>query len=284
MRLDTTAQEARTRLMTTEQYTHGHHRSVVTAHSARRASESAAFLLPLLKPTMRLLDFGCGPGTITVDLGEVVAPGGTVLGIDSSADVIETARANAKKSGSTNVTFESRSIYESRLDSAQFDVVYAHQVLQHLSRPIDALQEAKRMLKPGGICAIREIDWSTASFFPKESLIERFLEIYFQVATRNGGKADAGRYLKSWFESAGFDDLEVSTSNWTFADEVGLAWWGNQWAERVLHSNIATRALEYGLTTQDELERISNAWTKWVNASGAFWTFTHVEVIGRKRA
>lgn len=270
--------------MTTEHYTHGHHRSVVTAHSARRASESAAFLMPLLKSPMKLLDFGCGPGTITVDLGEEVAPGGSVLGIDSSADVIEQARAHEKKSGSTNVKFEARSIYESELDADQFDVVYAHQVLQHLSRPVDALNEAKRVLKPGGICAVREIDWSTASFFPKEPLIERFLEIYFEVATRNGGKADAGRYLKSWFEAAGFEDLEVSTSNWTFADQAGLAWWGNQWAERVLHSNIATRALEYGIATHDELERISKAWSAWVNAPGALWTFTHVAVIGRKWA
>ena len=270
--------------MTTEHYTHGHHRSVVTAHSARRASESAAFLMPLLKSPMKLLDFGCGPGTITVDLGEEVAPGGSVLGIDSSADVIEQARAHAKKSGSTNVKFEARSIYESGLDADQFDVVYAHQVLQHLSRPVDALNEAKRVLKPGGICAVREIDWSTASFFPKEPLIERFLEIYFEVATRNGGKADAGRYLKSWFEAAGFEDLEVSTSNWTFADQAGLAWWGNQWAERVLHSNIATRALEYGIATHVELERISKAWSAWVNAPGALWTFTHVAVIGRKWA
>lgn len=269
--------------MTTEHYTHGHHSSVVTAHSARRASESAAFLLPRLKSPMKLLDFGCGPGTITVDLGEVVAPGGSVIGIDSSADVIAQARVHAKNSGAGNVTFDARSIYETGFADNEFDVVYAHQVLQHLGEPVKALNEAMRVLRPGGICGVREIDWSTASFYPKEPLIGRFLEIYFAVATRNAGKADAGRYLKSWFEDAGFTDLDVTTSNWTFADEAGLAWWGNQWAERILHSNIATRALEYGIATQGELEEISKAWNAWVTAPGAFWTFTHVAVIGRKQ-
>ena len=268
--------------MTTEQYTHGHHRSVVTAHSARRASESAAFLLPRLKSPMKLLDFGCGPGTITVDLAELLQPGGSVVGIDASEDVIAQASENAAKSGLSNVTFESRSIYDSELASESFDVAFAHQVLQHLSEPVRALTEAKRVLKPGGICAVREVDWGSAALSTDDPRLKRFFDVYYQVAKRNGGEPEAGRHLKGWFEEAGFTDLEVTTSTWTFSESVGIEWWGKQWAERILHSSIATRATEYGVASESDLKEISQGWLDWMESPGAFFCFTHVETIGVK--
>lgn len=270
--------------MTTDQYTHGHHRSVVSAHSARRASEAAAFLLPRLKSPMRLLDFGCGPGTITVDLGEVLKPDGSVVGIDFSEDVIAQAKAHADKSDATNIQFQAGSIYDTGFGDDEFDVAYAHQVLQHLDNPVAALVEAKRVIKRGGICAVREVDWGTAAINPRNDLLKRFLEIYFAVAESNGGKADAGRYLKGWFVDAGFADLEVTTSTWSFADQTGLEWWGNQWSERILASNIATAAIERGIASQEELEQISVAWKDWITSPGAFFVFTQVEVIGKKLA
>lgn len=231
---------------------------------------------------MRLLDFGCGPGTITVDLGEALSPDGSAAGIDFSEDVVVQARAHAEQSGSTNVTFDTGSIYETGFADAEFDVAFAHQVLQHLSDPVAALKEAKRVLKPGGLCAVREVDWGTAAIHPKSPGLRRFFDVYFKVARRNGGNANAGRHLKSLFVEAGFTDLEVTTSTWSFGDEAGLEWWGNQWADRILTSNIATAAIEYGIATQDELGTISDAWREWITAPGAFFAFTHVEVIGTK--
>ncbi len=232
---------------------------------------------------MKLLDFGCGPGTITVDLGEALLPAGSVIGIDFSEDVIEQARAHAEESGSANVTFDVRSIYDTGFTDGEFDIAYAHQVLQHLHEPIKALVEARRVLKPGGICAVREVDWGTAAINPKPPELDRFLEIYFAVAESNGGRADEGRYLKGWFVDAGFEDLEVTTSTWSFADEAGLQWWGGQWSERILHSNLASRALEQGIATPVELEDISAAWKRWISDPDAFFAFTQVEVIGTKR-
>ena len=232
---------------------------------------------------MRLLDFGCGPGTITVDLGEVLSPDGSVVGIDFSEEVIAQARANAEKSDSANVTFDTRSIYETGYPDAEFDVAFAHQVLQHLSDPAAALTEAKRVLKPGGICAVREVDWGTAAIHPKTPGLRQFFDVYFRVARRNGGNANAGRHLKSWFVDAGFTNLTVTTSTWSFADEAGLQWWGNQWADRILTSDIATAALKYRFASQAELAAISTAWKDWITAPGAFFTFTHVEVIGVKQ-
>jgi len=267
---------------TSEKYTHGHHDSVVAAHAVRRASEAAAFVLPQLKSPMRLLDYGCGPGTITVDLAEHLLPDGSVVGIDSSTAVIEQAREYARPKNLRNLEFQTNSIYETGYETSSFDAAYAHQVLQHLAEPVKALQEVRRVLKPGGICAVREVDWGASALYPPDERLSQFLDIYYRVAERNGGDAYAGRRVKQWFTDAGFADLEVTTSTWTFADENGLKWWGEQWAERILHSDLAKRAVEYGIATEAELADVSQGWLDWIEAEGAFFAFMQVEVVGTK--
>ena len=265
-----------------EKYTHGHHKSVVAAHAVRRASEAAAFVLPRLKSPMRLLDFGCGPGTITNDLADHLAPNGSVVGIDSSETVIEQARSAAVEMGVSNVEFEVNSIYATGYEDARFDAAFAHQVLQHLSEPIRALEEARRVLKPGGICAVREVDWGTSTVWPSDERLSKFFSVYNRVADRNGGDVFAGRRLKQWFTEAGFSDLVVTTSTWTFAEESGLKWWGEQWADRILRSDLAKRAVEYGIASERDLAEISQGWLDWVQAEGAFFAFMQVEVVGMR--
>jgi len=265
-----------------EKYTHGHHALVVAAHAVRRASEAAAFVLPQLKSPMRLLDFGCGPGTITVDLAEHLLPDGLVVGIDSSEAVIDQARSHADDKGVMNAEFAVNSVYDTGYSDDSFDAAYAHQVLQHLSEPVRALNEVRRILRPGGICAVREVDWGASAIWPPDERLTRFLDVYYKVAERNGGDAHAGRRVKQWFTEAGFSDLTVTTSTWTFSDENGLKWWGEQWAERILRSDLANRAVEYGIATEPELADISQGWLDWVDAEYAFFAFMQVEVVGTK--
>src|SRR5580698_729060 len=110
-------------------YTHGHHESVLRSHRWRTADNSAAYLVPHLRPGMALLDVGCGPGTITADLARLVAPG-VVVGIDASEEVVAQAAAYAEQQGVTNVRFEVGDLFALTHDDASFDVVHAHQVLQ----------------------------------------------------------------------------------------------------------------------------------------------------------
>lgn len=135
-------------------YTHGHHDSVLRSHRWRTAENSAAYLLPHLRPGMRVLDVGAGPGTITVDLARLVAPG-TVLGVDASADIVATAAAHAAEEAVANVEFAVGDAYALDAGNGAFDVVHAHQVLQHLARPVDALREFARVVSPDGVVAAR---------------------------------------------------------------------------------------------------------------------------------
>lgn len=139
-------------------YAHGHHESVLRSHRWRTAENSAAYLLPALAPGVSVLDVGAGPGTITLDLAERVAPG-PVRGVDASADVVTQAEAARVASGLDNASFAVDDAYA--LDSADgaWDVVHAHQVLQHLVRPVDALREFRRVVAPDGVVAARDVDY-----------------------------------------------------------------------------------------------------------------------------
>jgi ubiquinone/menaquinone biosynthesis C-methylase UbiE len=265
----------------TETYTHGHHPSVVRSHARRTASNSAAYLIHALRPGVAVLDVGCGPGTITVDFAELVAPG-RVLGVDSAGDVVAEACRLGRERGVPNVRFEVADVYDLGLEEGSFDVVHAHQVLQHLRHPVAALVEMQRVLKPDGVLGVRDADYGGFVWGPDNAEIEAWMALYHQVTARNGGQADAGRYLLGWVQQAGFVDAVAGSSTWTFADPDSRAWWGGTWAERVEHSALAGQALDYGLADRDGLERMADGWRRWAEAPDGFFAVVHVEVLARR--
>jgi ubiquinone/menaquinone biosynthesis C-methylase UbiE len=264
-----------------EVYQHGHHASVVSNHAKRTAEKDAAFFLPLLRPGMRLLDVGCGPGSITAGLAKRVAPAETI-GIDAAAKVIETARS-LRDPSLGKLTFEVGSIYQPRFAPESFDAIFAHQVLQHLARPVDALAQMRNLLKPGGAVGVREVDWGSATFYPENDGMRRFLRLYYDLAHRNGGEPNAGRHMRHWFREAGFAETRVTTSTTSYADAAATREWADTYAERTLHSNLADKALEYGIATRADLESMAAGWRAWGDDPDALYCFSHTEVVAWKR-
>ena len=258
-------------------YVHGHHDSVLRSHTWRTAENSAAYLLPHLRSALDLLDVGCGPGTITVELAERIAPG-KVVGLDREADVIEKARAIER---GPNCHFQQGDVYSLDFDDGSFNVVHAHQVLQHLREPAEALCEMARVTRRGGLVAVRDGDYGGMFWEPAEPLMDRWLELYHAITTANGVEADAGRKLPGWADDAGLDDYQVSSSTWTFREPDQLEWWSDLWAERVTSSSYATLAVDGGLSTAEELAGIAVAWRRWAKEPGAVFVVPHVEVLAR---
>lgn len=261
-------------------YTHGHHESVLRSHKSRTAENSAAYLLPHLRPGQDVLDVGCGPGTITVDLARIVVPG-RVVGMDRAANVIEQAAALAAQEG-VAATFEQGDVYALGYEDASFDVVHAHQVLQHLSDPVAALRELRRVLRPGGVLAVRDGDYSSFSWAPIDPLLDRWLEIYRAVARHNYAEPDAGRFLKKWALEASFTDVVATSSTWTYSDPESCAWWADLWADRSTISPLAEQAVAYGLSDPAELAAIATGWRAWATKADAFFMVPHGEVIARR--
>ncbi|MET9779041.1 class I SAM-dependent methyltransferase [Streptomyces sp. NPDC006367] len=262
-------------------YTHGHHESVLRSHTWRTAANSAAYLLGRLEPHMRILDVGCGPGTITADLAELV-PDGHVTGVDRAPEIVERARATAKERGLTNTAFAVADVHALDHPDDTFCVVHAHQVLQHVGDPVRALREMRRVTRPGGIVAVRDSDYAAMTWYPASSGMDDWLDLYRRVARANGGEPDAGRRLKAWALEAGFTDVTATSATWTFSTPDEREWWSGLWADRTVESSYAERATEGGHATAEELRAVSAAWREWGKRPEGWFSVLHGEVLCRK--
>ena len=264
----------------TARYTHGHSAAVLSAHSRRGAADSAAYLLAHLRAGMDLLDVGCGPASITADLAERVAPG-RVVALDAASGALEAARATLRDRGlSEQVEVTSGDVVALPFEDASFDVVHAHQVLQHLADPVGALAEMRRVTRPGGIVAVRDAVYSAMTWFPEPAGMEQWRSVYMATARANGGEPDAGSRLLSWAREAGFADVSASASTWCYATPADRAWQSETWAQRCLTS-FGPQAVELGLADSADLETMAEAWRQWGGSEDAWFVVVHGEVIAR---
>ncbi|GJJ12946.1 hypothetical protein Clacol_007193 [Clathrus columnatus] len=243
-------------------YLHGHHESVLRSHTWRTAVNSAAYLLEYIKPDNYILDIGCGPGTITADFAALV-PNGKIIGLDYAAEVLEQAKATALKRDLKNIEFTMGDIHALQFPDNTFDIVHAHQVLQHIHDPVKAFSEMRRVTKPGEL--------------------NEWLPVYLRTAESVGGTPKAGRYLIAWARKAGFErkDIIATTSTWSFNTPKDRVWWGELWADRIVNSSFAKSALEAKLATPEDLERYSKAWRNWEADEDGWFSMIHGEVICR---
>lgn len=269
--------------VTHETYTHGHAQATVRQHGRRTAEEAAAFLLPELKPGMRLLDVGCGPGSITRGLATRLAPG-EVIGVDLSEDTLASARQEAVEHGLGNLRYQVASVYELPFADAAFDVVFAHQVLQHLREPAVALCEMLRVLRPGGLVAVRDVDWGTVAYWPSDPWLDRFMAVHVKTWRENGGDPFMGRKLRALFNASPIADVQITASPWCYASPAETLHWGDAYAERLLTSPMGARAVERGNASPADLSAMAAAFERWARHPDAVWSFIHFAALGRKPA
>jgi ubiquinone/menaquinone biosynthesis C-methylase UbiE len=265
-------------------YLHGHHASVLRSHSWRTVENSCPHLIPYLRPDLNILDVGCGPGTITVDLASRV-PNGFVYAIDPSADVIEKAKKHAEEQGVKNVRFEVGDIFNwSNLDGVKeggFDVVHAHQVLQHLKDPWGAMKEMKRLVKQGGILAVRDVDYSAMSWYPEHPTMQKWLDLYIGVASSLQAHPNLGKRLHAVALDVGFPrkDIDASVAAWTFSTPEEREFWCQLWAERTVKSDYRQRALDSGLATDADLEEIAATWREMEKKEDGWFAVINGQII-----
>jgi ubiquinone/menaquinone biosynthesis C-methylase UbiE len=266
-----------------EQYTLGYDSAyTLKFHASRTAARQAAFYLPYLQPGMRLLDCGCGSGSITVGLAQVVAPG-QVTGIDISEAEVARARDRAAAEDITNVHFEVGNVYQLAFPAHSFDALFAHNVLEHVGEPIKALREMQRVLKPGGVLGVRDVDWGGFLVRDTAEVVHKYWVWYEAVWARAGGHSRIGRELRGLLHEAGFVDVVGSASYDAYGDPDALRFLSEIFTSRCSQPDFVTQVVEHGLAEQERIEELKAALQVWPEDPNAFAAVAHCEVIGRKR-
>jgi ubiquinone/menaquinone biosynthesis C-methylase UbiE len=156
-----------------------------------------------------VLDCGCGPGTITLDIAARVVPG-KVIGVDFVSSQLEQAMAGAARESIANVEFQTADCYALAFDSNVFDRVFSHALMEHLSDPTRALKEFHRVLKPKGILRVCGPDWDGLLIAPLSAEIAQAARSYAMLQSRNGGTLRVGAKLGRHLYEAGFEDVRMS--------------------------------------------------------------------------
>ena len=283
-------------------YTHGHGEAVLRSHSRRTAAGSLAYVLPYLTAGSSVLDVGCGPGSVTLDLAGVVAGlGGAasqVTGVENTPVPLRAAVAAAAARG-LGARFMEGDIYHLPFAAGSFDVVVAHQVFQHLTDPVAAMRECLRVTAPGGVVAVRDADYSAMSWYPELPGMSEWSRGYRAAARADGAEPDGGRHLLRWALEAGCDlrELTYTVSTWVYSHAPGgssaeefAADWSDRVREdrfrrqlaRVQHSGDGDFDADCDGDVDAAVERICEGWRQWADDPSAVFVMPHGELLVRR--
>lgn len=275
--------------MTEEQayYKKGFHKSVADTHAGRTVENSSKFTLSVLQPDFKVLDVGSGPGTITVDFAQryLTKNGGSIIGIEPTQELIDQADAYKKEAAPElkNVKFQLGSVYKIPFDNDTFDLVHAHQVVVHLQDPILALQEMKRVTKPGGFVCVKDGDLESSIITPEkyEPLKQSRL-----LKAKNSNSTDilGGRKLRERAIRAGYEPENIvsSLSYWLIGDtRASKQNWASLLKSREQHGGEVMYPND---KERDKLAREQNIelLDEWGKDVAALYAVTNFELIYKK--
>jgi SAM-dependent methyltransferase len=260
--------------------THGYGAAVLGSHRLRTAENSAAHLLPHLGGGQRLLDVGSGAGTITADLARIVGPENLVA-LEVGEESAALTRAELERQGLEAAQVLVGDAHHLPFEDDRFDVVHAHQVLQHVPGPVRALAEMRRVTRPGGLVSVRDSDYEGFRWWPELPALDRWLALYLRAARANGGTPDAGRRLLAWAHEAGFADVTASSSTWLHATPEDRAGWAETWSGRITTPPLAAQLEREGWAGQGEREEIAEAFRRWSQDPDGWFSLLHGEILAR---
>jgi ubiquinone/menaquinone biosynthesis C-methylase UbiE len=263
-----------------ERYLHGYEEWTRTWMQQRTAARELAFAVPHLKPGMNVIDCGCGPGSITIGVADVVAPG-QVTGVDIEPRQLEAARALALERGVRNVRFEPGSVYALPFPDATFDAAVAHFVIEHVNDPVRALRELRRVLKPGGFAAIKDPFYPAFTFRPHLPVIVRFGELMAKARAHHGASDAYAADLRACLLEAGFARTQAEAGTETPAGIGG----GPPMLPFVIYHQLRERAfrdtvIAQGWATEAELESLTASAAALGERQDLFGFVVFVQAIG----
>ena len=260
-----------------ERYSHGYESKFVEYLESRKVSKDAAFFLPHIKSGMSLIDCGCGPGTITIDLAESITPG-RVVGIDFEENQINIAKKNAIERRIPNVKFQVGDIYRLPFPDNSFDAAFAHTIFQHLEDPVKAAIEIHRVLKPGGIIGLREEDTAGFIISPFTPKFGELMKLYVKTWKHNGGDPYFARQQRAVLNEAGFVRVEASASAESYGTTESTRKMGEMMAD-YMKTHLET-AIQLNWVDVTTVETLTAEWRSWGEHPDAFFGVLFCEAVG----
>jgi 2-polyprenyl-3-methyl-5-hydroxy-6-metoxy-1,4-benzoquinol methylase len=262
-------------------YTMGYSEEFRQLLNRRGLETHGTHLLPHLKPGLRVLDFGCGPGTISVGLARAVEPG-EVHGIDMEASQIDLARSAAEAGGHRNAIFHVGDVTNLPFDDDSFDIAHCHTVLTHVPNTSAALGEVKRVLKPGGIISSREIIIASSFAEPTLDTLRSGWTVFANLIAANGGHPQMGRDLKKTFIDAGFTNVQAAASFDVFSTPEDVAFFHAFTRDWFLSPAVIAAATTYGLATHEQFDGWRESLDQWQANAGAVGAIAFGEATASK--
>lgn len=157
----------------------------------------------------RVLEAGCGVGAQTITLARN-SPQARFTSIDISERSVVAAKKRIEEAGFANVSFQQSDIFNLTFAPESFDHIFVCFVLEHLARPLQALNSLKNLLKVGGSLTVIEGDHGSTYFYPDNEAAHRAIQCQIELQKRAGGNANIGRELYPLLNAAGFSSINVS--------------------------------------------------------------------------
>lgn len=243
--------------------------------------QEAGFLIPHLRPGMDLLDCGCGAGSITIGLAEVLSSG-SVTGVDVSELQIEKARTLALEKNVDNVHFYIANAYSLPFRDNTFDAAFVHTVLQHLTDPQMAVREIHRVLKPGGVIGVRDSDWAGHIRGPSNHVLDASWELYTRFHAQKGRHPFAGRNLRAFLRVVGFLNVKGTASSEYSGDSESVLPTAQVMSALFTSPDFVVPVLQMGWIDKSGIDEIVAAWKEWGEHPDAYYAFTNCEAVGWK--
>lgn len=264
-------------------YVHGY-----DPREALRLQDQASTLVELLHADTaypsgsRVLEAGCGVGAQTVTLSRN-SPDAIITSIDVSAASIAAARQRAAAAGLENVRFEQADIFHLPYPPESFDHVFVCFVLEHLSRPLEALSLLKTMIVPGGTITVMEGDHGSAYFHPDSAAARKAIQCQVELQRRAGGNANVGRELYPLLCQAGYHEVRVSPRMvYVDSSRPGLVDGFTRKTFTAMIEGVRASAIAAGLMESDEFDRGIADLYRTAQAGGTF-CYTFFKAFGVKK-
>lgn len=269
-------------------YRMGYSKATTSSHASRTIHTDAAFVIPHVKPHHKVLDVGCGPGTITVGFADLVQPsaGGSVVGMDAGEPVVSSASALAASRGvsTDHLRFEQGDVLQGLpFADETFDVVFSSQTLTHIAAVPQALQEMRRVLKTGGLLATR--DAAAYYYQPYTAELARFMERMYQAM--GVSSLPTGSRMPEHFRASGWDVDDPQKTVFggdatVVAGREKRLWWRDTIGGRLAKGEPFRQSwLEMGASDEEIDEH--KAWIdKWAEDDNGWYAMLQSEVLAWK--